>query len=61
MGILRSLANALSFVSSLSLNMTATRFLRESGEGPDPEPLGRPAPGRRPPQVDFFVTFRLIF
>ncbi len=60
MGILRFFASALSFVSSVSLNMTATQFLRDSGEGPEPEPLGRPAPARRPPQVDFFLAFRLI-
>jgi hypothetical protein len=39
--------------------MTATRFRRESGDGPLPDPLGRPAPGRRPPHVPFvaFAAF----
>jgi hypothetical protein len=58
MGIFCFLASALSLVSSVSVNITATRFLREWGEGPEPEPLGRPAPGRLPPQVDFWLTFR---
>lgn len=54
-------ANASSFPSSVSLNMTATRFLRAFGDGPDPEPFGRPAPGLRPPQFDFFFDFGLVF
>jgi hypothetical protein len=41
--------------------MTATRFRRELGEGPVPEPFGRPAPGRAPPQVPFFLPLALAF
>lgn len=50
------LASERSVASSVSVNITATRFRRESGEGPLPDPFGRPAPGRRPPQVPFFFA-----
>ena len=38
-----------SFASSVSVSMIATRFLRAFGDGPEPDPFGRPAPGRAPP------------
>ena len=41
-GIFCFFARFLSLVSSVSVNITATRFLRESGEGPEPEPMGLP-------------------
>lgn len=47
-------------MSSVSVNITATRFLRELGDGPEPLPLGRPAPERRPPQDAFFFAFAFI-
>ena len=44
--------------------MTAIRLRLESGDGPVPEPTGRPAPARRPPQVDveeaFLPDLRLV-
>ena len=56
------LASACSDFNSVSVNITATRLRRESGEGPLPEPFGRPAPGRRPPQLPFFfATFLAAF
>ena len=46
--------------SSVSVSITATRLRRAFGEGPLPEPLGRPAPGLRPPQVPFFFVDFLV-
>jgi hypothetical protein len=50
-------ASAWSLLTSVSVNITATRFLREFGDRPEPEPFGRPAPSRRPPQLVFFFAF----
>ena len=53
-------ARARKVSSSRSLSMIATRLRREAGEGPFPEPLGRPAPGRQPPHVPFVLRAFLL-
>ena len=60
-GIRCFFASAFRTFSSVSANITATRFLRESGDCPEPEPFGRPAPSRLPPQDPFFAFAFFFF